>query len=232
MSLVKAMVGDYKFSLSQIKKVDKLFQQRDPENNQNPLVGLFHGYLSMCFYMTELADHLKDKGYNPFMYNYRFWQDMEKTIGKETERIERIVDKSGEKASLVGHSQGGLIATGIAQRKPDYVDKVITLATPHEGTTLAYRQFFIKSCRQMFPGSSFLKKMHEEGLPQKVEFYAISSLHDHIITPSESSKLNYDGKNIHNLTGPENIGHIRLITLHDMILDCLNHPINTNASEQ
>jgi pimeloyl-ACP methyl ester carboxylesterase len=46
------------------------------------------------------------------------------------ERMERIVDETGEKVSLIGWSMGGIYANSIAQTHPDLVRQIITLGSP------------------------------------------------------------------------------------------------------
>jgi pimeloyl-ACP methyl ester carboxylesterase len=45
-------------------------------------------------------------------------------------RIEAIALKRGRKVTIVGHSLGGLMARGLAARRPDVVDAIITLGSP------------------------------------------------------------------------------------------------------
>lgn len=45
-------------------------------------------------------------------------------------RIEAIATKRGRKVTVVGHSLGGLLARGIAARRPDLVDGIVTLGSP------------------------------------------------------------------------------------------------------
>jgi pimeloyl-ACP methyl ester carboxylesterase len=45
-------------------------------------------------------------------------------------RLEAIALKRGRKVTIVGHSLGGLMARGIAGRRPDLVDGIVTLGSP------------------------------------------------------------------------------------------------------
>jgi pimeloyl-ACP methyl ester carboxylesterase len=141
------------------------------------------------------------------------------------------VNYTGKKESLIGHSMGGLIAINVAQKHPGLIDKVITLGAPIKGTKAAHIVSFLKPGEQMTPNSKFLQEMAEEGLPEQVDFYTINSYDEHLIIPARNALLDASLDNVRNLPAPGNIGHARLITLHDMILDCLRQPTNTNASE-
>jgi triacylglycerol lipase len=53
-------------------------------------------------------------------------------------QVEAIVDETGyAKVNIIGHSQGGLDARYVAHHRPDLVDAVATVATPHRGTPIA-----------------------------------------------------------------------------------------------
>ena len=45
-------------------------------------------------------------------------------------RIEAVAAKRGERVTVVGHSLGGLLARGVAVRRPDLVDGLVTLGSP------------------------------------------------------------------------------------------------------
>jgi pimeloyl-ACP methyl ester carboxylesterase len=45
-------------------------------------------------------------------------------------RLEAIASRRGQKVAIVGHSLGGLLARGLAGRRPDLVDAIITLGSP------------------------------------------------------------------------------------------------------
>ena len=56
-----------------------------------------------------------------------FCYEMESGI---VDRLEQIVDQTGEKVSLIGWSMGGIYANSIAQTHPDLVRQIITLGSP------------------------------------------------------------------------------------------------------
>lgn len=52
--------------------------------------------------------------------------------------VERVVAQTGaQKVNLIGHSQGGLDARVVASLRPDLVESVTTIATPHQGSPIA-----------------------------------------------------------------------------------------------
>jgi pimeloyl-ACP methyl ester carboxylesterase len=78
-----------------------------------------------------MSRHLRKQGYR----TYR--STMHANVGCTQEasyalerRIESIAIKRERKVTIVGHSLGGLLARGIAARRPDLVDSIITMGSP------------------------------------------------------------------------------------------------------
>nr|BAL58215.1 hypothetical conserved protein [uncultured prokaryote] len=188
------------------------------------IVFLLHGYLQGDAAFKNLERHLYERGMNVESESYPFWRDLEKVELQVLNKLHSICEKTGKKVDLVGHSLGGLVSRAIAQKFPQYVNRVITLGTPHKGTYTAFLGFFTKSARQMIPGSSYLKKLNSTPLPDGVKFYSIYSLRDIAIIPRESARL--EGA----INIPiENLGHVGLIGFHtyNLIADILEGKFDT-----
>mgnify|MGYP001947088045 CR=1 FL=1 len=216
MTLLKAIFEEVTFTSSQISS---LFRKKRPII-EDPSVILYHGYLSGVFYMNDIMNYLDSEGFPSFAENYHFLEDMRITTKKETEKIDRICQKKGEKVSLIGHSQGGLIATSIAQDNPELINKVIALGTPFYGTKAAYLQYPVISCKQMLSGSSYLQELREKGFPEEVDFHSIMTFYDHIVIPYDSARAPFIGKNIETEL-VDDCGHASLIKHHELIVDIL-----------
>jgi hypothetical protein len=74
--------------------------------------------------------------------------------------------KNGRSVDVVGHSMGGLIVraaiTGVAKKEKNwppalYVEDAVTIGTPHTGTKWWASFCKLQACKDMSPGSSFLK---------------------------------------------------------------------------
>jgi triacylglycerol lipase len=52
------------------------------------------------------------------------------TMERLEDRLERLVDRQGQRAALVGHSRGGSFAKVLAGRRPDLVSGVVMLGCP------------------------------------------------------------------------------------------------------
>lgn len=114
----------------------------------------------------------------------------------DIEGYAKTVVSLGRKAhgpvSLVGYSQGGLIARAAAQLAPELFGRVATIATPHDGTEIAavaaaFDVACDTSCEQMVPGSPFLASLTLPIVSDR--WLALYSLDDRIVRPVESAAL-------------------------------------------
>jgi pimeloyl-ACP methyl ester carboxylesterase len=94
-------------------------------------VVLVPGFMAGDATLKLMARHLRGAGYR----TYR--STMHANVGCTQEasyalerRIEAITIKRGRKVTIVGHSLGGLLARGIAARRPDLVEAIVTLGSP------------------------------------------------------------------------------------------------------
>ena len=131
---------------------------------------------------------------------------------KLVERLEGFVDQHvprDAEVSLVGHSMGGLVCRWYAQEcdRVGRVDRVITLATPHAGTSLA--RFAPASLRAALdPRGETIRQLHlgrskVEGLPP----VNIAAGRDMRVRP-RSSALALEGASSTELEG---VGHNELL---------------------
>ena len=97
----------------------------------------------------------------------------------------------GQAVNLVGFSMGGLICRLYVQQMGGLsrVRRLITLATPHHGTIMAYL-FKRPACYQMRPGSAFLAELnHDLTSLQQLNFSSIWTPLDLTIVPATSSLM-------------------------------------------
>ena len=101
-----------------------------PVRAVEPVV-LVPGFMAGDSTLLLMSRHLRKLGYR----TYR--STMHANVGCTQEasyalerRIEAIAIKRERKVTVVGHSLGGLLARGIAARRPDLVDGIITLGSP------------------------------------------------------------------------------------------------------
>lgn len=116
--------------------VDRVTRRRTPYASSKAVrsvdpVVLVPGFMAGDSSLLLMARHLRKLGYR----TYR--STMHANVGCTQEasyalerRIEAIAIKRERKVTIVGHSLGGLLARGIAARRPDLVDGIVTMGSP------------------------------------------------------------------------------------------------------
>ena len=103
---------------------------RHPEPGLQPIV-LVPGFMAGDGTLGLMSRHLRHLGHRTYRStmhaNVGCTQKARDTLEA---RIEAIAAKRGRKVTIVGHSLGGLLARGIASRRPDLVDGIVTLGSP------------------------------------------------------------------------------------------------------
>jgi triacylglycerol lipase len=128
-------------------------------------------------------------------YNTRRIEELAKLVALKIERLYRK-GKLRHKLAIVGHSKGGLIGQYYVKflGGANYVDTLITMGTPHQGTPWAHLVtytpfvFLTPSLKQMAPGSAFLRKLNEAPWPKGVRAVSLFSKED-ILCPYPSGRL-------------------------------------------
>ncbi|MDP3640568.1 MAG: hypothetical protein Q8R53_05225 [Nanoarchaeota archaeon] len=170
---------------------------------------LLHGYLVGAPSLLGQERYLRKKGFAASSLSYPFWQDLRKVRASLEWELGELCWQSGQKVSLVGHSEGGLVSYSLAQHQPECIDRVIALGTPFQGTLAAYLNFFVESAQQMLPGSSYLREMAERGVPD-VPVISISTKYDELVIPWHSALLP-ESRHTYNVEC-SSVGHGGLIT--------------------
>ncbi len=165
-----------------------------PENTARRPVLLVHGLKDDARKMEPMARYLRSQGWAVCTLSLRpSWgqlglEALAQQVAAEADR--RFAP--GQKFDLVAFSMGGLVSRYYLQRLGglDRVGRFITLSTPHHGTWLAYL-IPNAGCRQMRPGSAFLKDLaSDEARLKQVRFTSFWTPFDLIIIPSRSSEVN------------------------------------------
>ncbi|MFD1511965.1 lipase family alpha/beta hydrolase [Halomarina rubra] len=127
------------------------------------------------------------------------------------DRVETLRDRYDSRVDIVAHSMGGLGARWYVERGGGaaFVDDLVTLGTPHQGTTLAYTQP-TPGGRAMTPDSDFLTVLNGRRPPRGVDYTAVGSDDDGLVSPDRAS-LPFEARNVRNVhvSGP---GHMALVS--------------------
>lgn len=115
------------------------------EAGEGPLVVLLHGFPEHWYAWRKQIPALAEAGYRAVVPDMRGYNRSEKPHGIAPYRMEELVGDvlglietcSEERASVVGHDWGGVIAWEVAARHPDSVDRLCVLDAPHPA---AYRR--------------------------------------------------------------------------------------------
>ena len=92
-----------------------------------------------------------------------------------------------KQVTLIAHSMGGLICRSyLARHGSDRVDRLLTLATPHQGSALA-RIGIGKNAREMQPGSLWLRDMANKAI--KIPFISLRNAYDNYAMPQDNQRL-------------------------------------------
>ena len=113
-----------------VHRRDTPYASRNAVRSPDPVV-LVPGFMAGDSSLQLMSRHLRKLGFR----TYR--STMHANVGCTQEashalerRIEAIVIKRDRKVTIVGHSLGGLLARGLAGRRPDLVEGIITMGSP------------------------------------------------------------------------------------------------------
>jgi pimeloyl-ACP methyl ester carboxylesterase len=163
------------------------------ESERSRPVVLLHGYAQHTANFLWLVRRLRRDGWL-HLYSIRHTAlggDIEQSGRRLGEAIDRIRRESGAReVDVVAHSMGGLVARAcVRARGPaSGIGRLITLATPHQGT-VAFRRFARDPMvGQMRPGSPLLARLAaDDPVPALVDCISIYSADDAVVIPAAAA---------------------------------------------
>ncbi|MFC5799600.1 esterase/lipase family protein [Streptomyces formicae] len=180
----------------------------------HPPVVLLHGFIDnrsvFVLLRRTLArsgrHHIESLNYSPLTC------DIRTAAGLLGRHIDEICARTGHtEVDVVGHSLGGLIARYYVQRLGGdrRVRTLVTLGTPHSGTTVAPLASAHPIVRQMRPGSDVLEELRLPAPGCRTRFVGFWSDLDQLMVPLETACIDHPDLLTQNVR-VSGIGHLAL----------------------
>ncbi|MCD4536107.1 alpha/beta hydrolase [Nocardioides sp. cx-169] len=164
----------------------------------DPVV-LVPGFLAGDASLALMARTLRGQGFRTYRSHIRANVGCTLDAAAQLEeRLESIVIRRGTRVQIVGHSLGGMLARGIAVRRPDLVAGIVTLGSPmlapgaHHRALTASVDVLVRLSRAGLPGlmaeecvaGGCARQSFDESqqpMPRNVGFTAVYSKRDGIV---------------------------------------------------
>lgn len=206
---IRMMIGEYlAFIMTFIVVIpfERLWMPADRLQPSRLPIILVHGYGCSRGVWWKIRRDLEAAGHTVASVSLAPpYTSIGKLVPQLNARIDEVCTATGaQQVILIAHSMGGLVCRsylsrhGIAQ-----VAKLVTLATPHQGSELS-RLGLGQNSREMEPGSIWLRDLASE--PVKIPFISIRTPHDNYVMPQDNQRL--AGATDVELAG---IGHLALL---------------------
>jgi triacylglycerol lipase len=92
---------------------------------------LVPGFMAGDVSLVAMARALREAGHRTYRSHIRANVGCTVRAADELEaRLESVAERRGQRVRIVGHSLGGMLARGIAVRRPDLVSGIVTLGSP------------------------------------------------------------------------------------------------------
>ncbi|MET9348217.1 esterase/lipase family protein [Streptomyces termitum] len=184
-----------------------------PDRGPRPVV-LLHGFadnrsvfvLLRRVLLRHGRAHVVSLNYSPLTCDLRTAAEL---LGRQ---VEAVRARTGHReVDLVGHSLGGLIARYYVQRLGGdvRVRTLVTLGTPHAGTSVARLADAHPLVRQMRPGSEVLRELAGPAPGCRTRFVSFWSDLDRIMVPVETARLDHPDLRTYDVR-VSGVGHLAL----------------------
>ncbi|MFG3306409.1 esterase/lipase family protein [Streptomyces wuyuanensis] len=176
--------------------------------------------------VREGGRHVESLNYSPLTCDIRTAAEL---LGRH---VEEICARSGrQRIDIVGHSLGGLIARYYVQRLGGdrRVRTLVTLGTPHAGTSVAPLASAHPIVRQMRPGSAVIEELRLPAPGCRTRFVSFWSDLDQIMVPLETARLEHPDLTVRNVR-VSGIGHLAL-PVHPAVAAGIREALEASGAE-
>jgi len=144
----------------------------DDRGDGDPVV-LLHGFPEIAYSWRHQVPALFDAGYRVISYDQRGYGKSGKPENVEAYSLENLVgdligllDRLGlDKATVVGHDWGSIVAWTAAVTQPDRIDRVVSLNVPYRGACVGFPTIdFLRS--QLSERFGYVLMFQEEGVAE------------------------------------------------------------------
>ena len=92
---------------------------------------LVPGFMAGDSTLKAMSFFLRQQGFRTYRAQIRVNVDCTRQVAERLEaRLESIATKRDRKVTIVGHSLGGMLARGLAARRPDLVEGIVSMGSP------------------------------------------------------------------------------------------------------
>lgn len=155
-----------------------------------------HGYGGSASNWNTAQTVFRADGYSSsllFTYDYNSNTDLTRSAAGLSTFVEQVKARTGSATvDVVNHSMGGLVTQWYVHELggASSVEHVASIAGANHGTTYASGCISFPSCRQMYPGSSFIQRVTSgDETPAPTQYATWYSACDGIIIPYTSTRL-------------------------------------------
>ncbi len=199
--------------LSHLSPEQRGLFHHDVDAAETPIL-LIHGIVDNHSIFTVMERALRRRGFRTLsVYDYGLLtRDSPRAAELLGEEIEKLAANSGyERVHVIGHSLGGLIARYYVQRLGGdaFVNTLVTLGTPHQGTQLAHAMPLLPLIRQLTPRSPVIRELAEPATGCRTRFVAFHSDIDHVVGPSRNAMVLHPDLNARNIA-VRGVGHLSM----------------------
>ena len=157
--LVVGEAGRYAAGAARARRTGRRVPYASTGTYRGDPVILVPGFLAGDGTLSLMSRRLRQRGFRTYRSHIRANVGCTLRAAEELEaRIEAIAHRRGSRVQVVGHSLGGMLARGLAGRRPDLISGIVTMGSPmlapgaHHRSLTATVQLLTRLSQAGWPG--------------------------------------------------------------------------------